>query len=143
MTFAPLYPRYILMAGLEPSSEQTLKYREECRNILALSPKIRYVGIINRFGRTLAGQLRTGVVPLFKTDEARNEFFIEAIRNQLRKSFESSIGKTAYSLTENEKVNIITITNKENFYYITLDKDIGQELSITIKSIKDLIESKK
>jgi hypothetical protein len=144
MTFAPLYVRYILLAGLESSSEHTLKYREDCRNILALSPKIRYVGIINRFGRTLAGQLRRGVVPLFKREEARNEFFIEAIRSQLRKSFESSIGKTAYSLTENEKVKIITITNEENFYYVTLDKEISsQDLSIAIKSIKDLIESKK
>jgi hypothetical protein len=139
--YTPL-PKYTLMSGFESSSEQTVKYREECRTILALSPKIRYVGIINRFGRTLAGQLRRGIVPFFKREEARNEFFIESIRNQLRKSFESSIGKTAYSLTETEKVKIITITNEDKSYYITLDKDTSEEeLSITIKSIKHIIES--
>ena len=127
------------MGGLESSSERTTKYRDHCRDILALSPKIRYVGIINRFGRTLAGQLRKGVVPLFKTDEARNEFFIEAMRSQLRKNFESSIGKTDFTLTENEKVKIVTITNEENFYYVTLDKEIlDQDLLKTIKSIKSL-----
>jgi hypothetical protein len=131
------------MAGLE-SSEHTIKYRQDCRDILALSPKIRYVGIINRFGRTLAGQLRKGIVPLFKTDEARNEFFIEAIRSQLRKNFESSIGKTDYTFTESEKVKILTITEEENIYYVTLDKETSsEELSIVIESIKNLIESNK
>ena len=132
------------MTGLESSSEHTIKYRQDCRDILALSPKIRYVGIINRFGRTLAGQLRKGIVPLFKTDEARNEFFIEAIRSQLRKSFESSIGKTDYTFTENEKVKILTITKEENIYYVTLDKETSsEELSIVIESIKNLIDSNK
>jgi hypothetical protein len=132
------------MAGLESSSEQTIKYREDCRIILALSPRIRYVGIINRFGRTLAGQLRKGVTPLFKTDEARNEFFIEAIRNQFRKTFESSIGKTDYTFTQNEKVKILTITREENFCYITVDKETSnEEISTIIKSTKELIDSKK
>src|ERR671924_344468 len=127
----------LIMASLESSQQETHRYRRNCRDILALSPKIRYVGIINRFGRTLAGQLRKGVIPLFKTDEARNEFFIEATRNQLRKNFESSIGKTDYTFTENEKVKILTITREENFYYVTLDKETSsEELSIVIESIK-------
>jgi hypothetical protein len=84
------------------------------------------------------------VVPLFKTEEARNEFFIEAIRSQLRKNFESSIGKTDYTFTENEKVKILTITKEENFYYVSLDKETSsQELSIIIESIKNLINRKK
>ena len=111
----------------ESSTERTIKYREECRSTIELSPKIRYVGIINRFGRTLAGQLRKGVVPLFKPEEARNEFFIEATRSQLRKNFETSIGKTSYTLTENEKVKILTISKEDNFYYVTIDNDASSE----------------
>jgi hypothetical protein len=102
---------------------ETAKYKEKCSSILAISPHIRYAGVINKFGRTLAGGLRKGVVPLFKQDEARNEYFIEATRNQLRKNFERSIGKTEYTFTENEKVKILTIANEEYFYYITMDKD--------------------
>ena len=66
------------MPGMETSQEETQKNRQLCRDILALSPKIRYAGILNKFGRTLAGQLRKGVVPLLKPDESRNEHFIEA-----------------------------------------------------------------
>jgi hypothetical protein len=102
---------------------ETRKYREKCSSILAISPRIRYAGIMNRFGRTLAGGLRNGVVPLLKQDEARNEYFIEATRNQLRKNFENSIGRTEYTFTENEKVKILTIVSEEHFYYITMDKE--------------------
>ena len=102
---------------------ETLKYREKCNSILAISPRIRYAGIMNKFGRTLAGGLRKGVVPLLKQDEARNEYFIEATRNQLRKNFEKSIGKNEYTFTENEKVKILTIASEDHFYYITMDKD--------------------
>jgi hypothetical protein len=98
-------------------------YKQECSKILAVSPRIRYAGIINKFGRTLAGGLRRGVVPLLKPDEARNEHFIEATRNQLRKNFEKSIGQEVYTLTENEKVKIITMSSEEYFYYVTVDKE--------------------
>ena len=101
----------------------TTLYKQECSNILAVSPRIRYAGIINKFGRTLAGGLRKGVVPLLKPDEARNEHFIEATRNQLRKNFEKSIGQEVYTLTENEKVKIITMSSEEYFYYVTVDKE--------------------
>jgi hypothetical protein len=111
------------MMSKPQADPETRKYSEKCSSILAISPRIRYAGIMNRFGRTLAGGLRKGVVPLLKPDEARNEYFIEATRNQLRKNFEKSIGRTEYTFTENEKVKILTIASEEHFYYITMDKD--------------------
>ncbi len=101
----------------------TQLYKQKCNNILAISPRIRYAGIMNEFGRTLAGGLRKGVVPLLKPDEARNEHFIEATRNQFRRNFEKSIGREEYTLTENEKVKILTLSSEDHFYYVTLDKE--------------------
>lgn len=109
------------------TQEDAQKNKEKCLRILALSPDIRYAGKINKFGRTLGGQLRRGLVPLFKPDEARNENFIEATRQQLRKAFEASIGKTEFTLTQNEKVKILTLPNEVSFYYVTLDKDTTTE----------------
>ena len=115
-------------------------YKQECREILAVSPRIRYAGIINKFGRTLAGGLRKGVVPLLKPDEARNEHFIEATRNQLRKNFEKSIGREEYTLTENEKVKIVTLSSQEHFYYITVDKETPtNEVMKIIDDVKRLV----
>jgi len=116
-------------------------YKQECSNILAVSPRIRYAGIINKFGRTLAGGLRKGVVPLLKPDEARNEHFIEATRNQLRKNFEKSIGEEVYTMTENEKVKIITMSSEEYFYYVTVDKETPtNEVMKIINDVQKLVK---
>jgi hypothetical protein len=118
----------------------TLLYKQECHKILAISPRIRYAGIMNKFGRTLAGGLRKGVVPLLKPDEARNEHFIEATRNQFRRNFENSIGREEYTLTENEKVKIITLSSEDHFYYVTLDKETAiNEVMKIIEETKALI----
>jgi hypothetical protein len=115
-------------------------YKKECSSILALSPRIRYAGIINKFGRTKAGSLRKGVMPLLKPDEARNEHFIEATRNQLRKNFEKSIGREEYTFTENEKVKIVTLSSHEQFYYITMDKETPtNEVMKIIDDVKRLV----
>ena len=57
-------------------------YKQECGKILAISPHIRYAGIINKFGRTWQGAYVEEWTPLLKPDEARNEHFIEGTRNQ-------------------------------------------------------------
>jgi hypothetical protein len=130
------------MMNRPQADPDTPLYKQECRNILAVSPRIRYAGIINKFGRTLAGGLRKGVVPLLKPDEARNEHFIEATRNQLRKNFEKSIGREEYTLTENEKVKILTLSSQEYFYYITMDKETPtNEVMKIIDDVKRLVRN--
>jgi hypothetical protein len=118
----------------------TQLYKQECHKILSISPRIRYAGIMNKFGRTLAGGLRKGVVPLLKPEEARNEHFIEATRNQFRRNFENSIGREEYTLTENEKVKILTLSSEDHFYYVTLDKETPiNEVMKIIEETKALI----
>lgn len=102
-------------------------YHDKCIAFLNISEKIRYVGIINRFGRTLSGKLRKNVKPLLSPEQAMNERFIEAMRQQLRNSFESSIGKTIFSITKNELVTLILVPSKTSddvLYYVTIDKDV-------------------
>lgn len=126
------------MSKHELSLEDAQRNREKCRKILDLSIKIRYVAVVNKFGRTLAGQLRIGIIPLLQADEVRNECFIEATRFQLRKNFESSIGKTEFTLTENAKVKTLTLASHNNnyYYYITIEKDtIEPDLENIIKSV--------
>jgi len=131
------------MSNRPRADPETAKYREKCNNILAISAHIRYAGIMNRFGRTLAGGLRKGVVPLLKPDEARNEYFIEATRSQLRRNFEKSIGKAEYTFTENEKVKILTLSSEDYFYYITMDKDTPAiEVTRVIDAAKKLVGQK-
>jgi hypothetical protein len=123
---------------------ETQRYKEKCEMLLKLSPKIRFVSIINEFGRTLAGRLRKGTVPLFNVEEARNEFFIEAATTRLRRNFESSIGEMEFTLTVNEKVIILILpaASTNRMYYFTLDKHSSlQEISDIKETAKKITAS--
>ncbi|MDP8906851.1 MAG: hypothetical protein M3M87_04895 [Thermoproteota archaeon] len=99
--------------------------KEKCLSFLNISEKIRYVGIINKFGRTITGKLKSGIRPLLTPEQARDERYIESTRQQLRKALEVSIGKSLFTIEKNENVTFLLIPDKsnDNFYYMTLEKD--------------------
>ena len=99
--------------------------KQKCVSFLSISEKIRYVGIINKFGRTITGKLKSGIRPLLTPEQARDERYIESTRQQLRKALEVSIGKSIFTIEKNENVTFLLIPDKskDNFYYMTLDKD--------------------
>ena len=61
------------------------KYKDKCKKISSTSKSIRYVGIINSHGRTLAGKINSGTKPLFSPNQVRDEFFAIATSVKLRK----------------------------------------------------------
>lgn len=109
------------------NKEDIRKHKEICDKILAISPKIRYVGMINKFGKTIAGDLRKGIKPLFKPEQARDEFFLAATREFLRKDFNSTLGKIFFTLTVHEKVKIVSFTSDTVTFYITMEKDTSYD----------------
>ena len=126
----------------ENLSKLNAQYKTNCKKILEVSPKIRYVGITNKFGRTIAGQLRIGLTPLLKTEEMRNELFVHSMIYNIRKNYEKSIGETEFMFISNENVDIISFYIDELVYYITIDKNIDKnELYSLIKKTKDIATS--
>jgi hypothetical protein len=118
------------------------QYKTNCKKILEVSPKIRYVGITNKFGRTIAGQLRIGITPLLKTEEMRNELFVHSMIYNIRKSYEKSIGETEFMFISNENVDIISFYVDELVYYMTIDKDIEKnEIYSVIQKTRDIATS--
>ena len=118
------------------------QYKTNCKKILELSSKIRYVGVTNKFGRTIAGQLRIGITPFLKTEEMRNELFVHSMIYNIRKNYEKSIGETEFIFISNKKVDIISFYIDELVYYITIDKNIDKNelytLNEQIRSIAKL-----
>ena len=114
------------------SREEIHKHKETCDKILAISPKIRYVGMINKFGKTIAGDLRKGVRPLFKPEEARDEFFLAATRESLRKAFASSLGYNQFTLTVHDTVKLISFSSDTVTFYISVEKDTSYEEIVKI-----------
>jgi hypothetical protein len=110
----------------ENLSKLNAHYKTNCKKILELSSKIRYVGVTNKFGRTIAGQLRIGLTPFLKTEEMRNELFVHSMIYNIRKNYEKSIGETEFIFISNKKVDIISFYIDELVYYITIDKNIDK-----------------
>lgn len=118
--------------------ETIIEYRKKCQKILNVSKNIRYVGVINEYGRTLTGIIRPGLKPLLKSDQARNEFFIISTLMTLRKILDSSLGKLDYIVLKHQKISIVACQkNKVTFYISVLEKE--KEVNALIPDIKKLI----
>ncbi|MCH7968641.1 MAG: hypothetical protein IH841_05285 [Thaumarchaeota archaeon] len=116
--------------------ETIIEYRKKCQKILNVSKNIRYVGVINEYGRTLTEISRPGLKPLLKSDQARNEFFIISTLMTLRKILDSSLGKLDYIVLKHQKISIVACQkNKVTFYISVLEK----EVDALIPDIKKLI----
>jgi hypothetical protein len=119
-------------------SKEVALYQDICLSILKISDSIRYVGIINRFGRTITGKLKNGMKPILTPEQARDERYIESTRQYLRRSLEISTGKSLFTIEKNENVTFLLIPQitKDILYYITIEKDA--ELNEINKIINDI-----
>lgn len=101
--------------------ESILSYRKKCQQILKISESIRYVGVINEYGRTLTGIIRPGIKPLLGSEDAKNEFFIISNLITLRNSQAEVLGNLDHALLKHKKVTLVAIPNGTVIFYITLD----------------------
>ena len=120
-------------------SKEVALYQDICLSILKISDSIRYVGIINRFGRTITGKLKNGMKPILTPEQARDERYIESTRQYLRRSLEISTGKSLFTIEKNENVTFLLIPQitKDILYYITIEKDAE------LNEINEIINKKK
>ncbi|MDH3677988.1 MAG: hypothetical protein OEQ12_06785 [Nitrosopumilus sp.] len=122
----------------EKWKDTIINYRKKCQKILQTSKSVRYSGVINQYGRTLTGIVRSDVKPLLKSEQVKNEFFILSTLMNLRKDSEKAVGKLNYVLLEHQKVSIIILQKNKMTFYVSID---GNEKSINsiILKIKKII----
>ncbi|MDH3656522.1 MAG: hypothetical protein OEM77_00085 [Nitrosopumilus sp.] len=118
--------------------DTVIKYRKQCQNILKLSKSVRYVGVINIYGRTLTGIVRSDLKPLLKSEQVKNEFFIISTLMSLRKDTASSVGNLEHVILQHQKVIIVVLQKKDITYYVSIDRK-EKGLEKIISSIKKTI----
>ncbi len=118
--------------------DKIIQYRKKCQRIIELSKNIRYVGIVNAYGRTLTGIVRPNVKPLLKSEQVKNEFFIISTLMTLRRDTVSAVGKLDYVLLQHQKVSIIIFQKDEMTYYISIDRT-AKNIDKIINAIKKTI----
>lgn len=118
--------------------ESIQNYRKKCQQILNISKSIRYVGVINEYGRTLTGIIRPEIKPLLKSEDAKNEFFIISNLITLRNSQAMVLGDLDYALLKHKKVILIIIPNRNVTFYITIDAKV-KTIDEIISKIKKIL----
>ncbi|MDH3203722.1 MAG: hypothetical protein OEL81_03460 [Nitrosopumilus sp.] len=114
------------------------KYRKKCQSILKISANIRYVGIINVYGRTLTGIVNPNLKPLLKSEQVKNEFFIISTLVSLRKDTVNTIGKLEHVILQHQKVIIVILQKNDITFYISINKK-EKDLEKIISLIKKII----
>lgn len=79
-----------------------------CDRIIKLDRSIRFVGIVNNRGEVIEGGFKQGIEPLLSgTDE--QQMYIHSLSNlTMLQSYSDRLGMVRYSLTEHEKVTLMT-----------------------------------
>lgn len=121
-------------------NEEISQHRKKCQKILTISQSIRYVGLINPYGRTLTGAIRSGTNILLKSDSARNEFFLVSTLCNMRNKISSSIGNMDYAIFKHGKITLIVFQCNEGIYYISASKNMTpSSVAKLITKIKKVI----
>ncbi len=122
----------------EKWKDAVIKYRKQCQKILQISKSVRYAGVINQYGRTITGIVRSDIKPLLKSEQVKNEFFILSTLMNLRKDSEKAVGKLNYVLLEHQKVSIVILQKNNMTFYISMDQN-AKDVNENISKIKKLI----
>jgi hypothetical protein len=90
-----------------------------CDRIIKLDRGIRFVGIVNSRGEVIEGGFKQGVEPLLNgTDE--QQMYIHSLSNlTMLQSYSDRLGMVRYSLTEHEKVTLMTFPHGEGVLCIS------------------------
>ena len=115
-----------------------LKYKKQCQSIIQISNNIRYVGVINNYGRTLTGVIKPNLKQLLKSEEVKQEFFTISTLFSLRKNGVNSLGKLDYIILKHSKVNVIVFQKNDITFYVSInskEKSLDKIISLIKKTI--------
>ncbi|MDH3279238.1 MAG: hypothetical protein OEL84_10545 [Nitrosopumilus sp.] len=114
-------------------------YRKKCQSIIEISDNVRYAGVVNAYGKTLAGIINPKIKPLMKSEIMKNELFIISTLMTLRKEPTGVLGKLDYVLLQHQKVSVLIFQKSNVTYYITIDRKEENMANEIITSIRKII----
>jgi hypothetical protein len=106
--------RFIFRGIIPGMQERTL-----CDVIIKLDRSIRFVGIVNSRGEVIEGGFKQGVEPLLNGADEQ-QMYIHSLSNlTLLQSYNDRLGMVRYSLTEHEKVTLITFPLRDGILFLS------------------------
>ncbi len=99
-------------------------YEKICGNITAISPFIRFVGVVGEAGELLAHRRRQDLEPLLDAKNTKYQFSHIAIKTDLEGFFDESLGEIEFVWEERQKVQTISFAIKKIRVWISVDKKV-------------------
>ncbi len=99
-------------------------YEKICGNIAAISPFIRFVGVVGESGELLAHRRRDDLEPLLEAKNRKYQFSHIAIKTDLEGFFDKNLGEIEFVWEERSKVQIISFAIKKVRVWISVDKKV-------------------
>ena len=100
------------------------KMKEVCKKISAISPYIRFVGVIGESGKLLAYRRRADLVPLLDEKNTKHQFSHIAIKTDMEGFFDKSLGEVEFVWEERKKVQTISFAVDKSRAWISIDKKV-------------------
>jgi len=99
-------------------------YEKICGNITAISPFIRFVGVVGESGELLAHRRRADLEPLLDAKNTQYQFSHIAIKTDLEGFFDQNLGEIEFVWEERAKVQTIAFAIKKVRVWISIDKKV-------------------
>jgi len=99
-------------------------FEKICGNIVAISPFIRFVGVIGDRGELLAYKRRADLIPLLNEKNTHFQFSHIAMKTDLEGFFDKNLGEIEFVWEERKKVQTISFAIKKSRVWISIDKKV-------------------
>ena len=99
-------------------------FEKICGNIAAISPFIRFIGVVGESGELLANRRRQNLEPLLDAKDTQYQFSHIAIKTDLEGFFDKNLGEIEFVWEERQKVQIISFAIKKLRVWISIDKKV-------------------
>jgi len=99
-------------------------FKKICNSVSAISPYIRFVGVIGESGELLAYKRRLDLEPLLDAKNTQYQFSHIAIKTDLEGFFDKNLGEIKFVWEERKKVQTISFAIKKSRVWISIDKKV-------------------
>ncbi len=97
-------------------------FEKICGAIVAISPFIRFVGVVGESGELLAHRRRKDLEPLLDAKNTQYQFSHIAIKTDLEGFFDNNLGEIEFVREERKKVQTISFAIKKSRVWISIDR---------------------
>ncbi len=120
----------------------SIDYNGLSDEVLKLVPNVRFAGVANSKGEQIAGGPKEGIDPILSDDEVAMSIHYALQKRELYTNLAYKIGKERSSITEYEKVTLISIPINSNELFLVSTEPRADYLKI-IDYVHSKLDSQK